>query len=151
MITTLRTTNVYRVLDAIPAITSLVQVFSQKPSDDYIESTVWDDSYLYMSIVNDSTNAWSDSGTQWGSITKQSLISFNIVAWLNKAWSDTDVLSDIIDVINNNIVDEWCQKIAVWDGVGMNRVTEWSITPILYNTKNRPVIVKQYLFTYYAK
>jgi hypothetical protein len=40
MITTLRTTNIYRVLDAIPAITSLVKVFSQKPDDDYIENTI---------------------------------------------------------------------------------------------------------------
>jgi len=151
MITTLRTTNIYRVLDAIPAITSLARVFSQKPSDDYVKNTVWDDSYIYMSIVTDITNAWSDSWTNWGSITKDTIVSFNIVAWLNKAGSDTDVLYDIVDILNDEIADEGCQKIDNWDGVLMNRVTELSTSPIVYNTKNRPVLVKQYLFTYYAK
>lgn len=60
MITSLRTTNIFRVLDAIPAITALVEVFSEKPAEEFAP----DDSYLYLSIINDTTTTATDSGVE---------------------------------------------------------------------------------------
>lgn len=147
MITSLRTTNIFRVLDAIPAITALVEVFSEKPAEEFAP----DDSYLYLSIINDTTTTATDSGVEGWSLIKEAVVSFNIVAWVNSAKTDTDELFDIIDVINEETVDEGCQKITTWDWVKMKKVTELAPSPIAYDTKNRAVIIKQYLFTYYAK
>jgi hypothetical protein len=58
MITTLRTTNIFRVLDAIPAITALAEVFSEKPNEELAP----DDSYMYLSLVTDTTTSGTDSG-----------------------------------------------------------------------------------------
>jgi hypothetical protein len=107
---------------------------------------------MYLSLVTDTTTSGTDSGVSWWSLLKDAVVSFNIVAWLNSPiTTDTDLLFDIIDELNEQIVDEGCQKIADWDGVDVRKVTEASVTPIVYNTKNRAVVVKQYLFTYYAK
>ena len=151
MIKSLRATNIYNILNAIPAITGLVVVRAEKPSDEYVRDTIGDNSYLYLSIINDATSTWTDSWTNWGSLYKDAVVSFNIVAWLNKPSTDTNTLFDIIDVINEEIVNEGCSKISDWDWIKVKRVTELSPTPIWYNTKNRAIIVKQYLFTYYAK
>lgn len=148
MIISLRTTNIFNVLDALPAITAVVEVFSEKPAEEYVRENVWDDSYLYLSIVTDNTTTGTDSK---GALTKEAIVSFNIVAGLNKPNTDTDVLFDIIDILNEEIANEGCTKIPDWDWITVRRVTELSPSPIAYNTKNRAVMVKQYLFTYYAQ
>lgn len=147
MIVSLRTTNIFNVLDTIGPITAVVEVFSGKPAEEYTP----DSSYLYLSKVTDNTTSATDSCISWWSLIKTAIITFNIVAWLNESKNDTDVLYDIVDVINEQIVDEWQNKINTWDGVRMKKVTESSPAPIGYNVKNRAVLVKQYLFTYYAK
>lgn len=146
MITTLRTTNIFRVLDAIPAVTTVVDVYKEKPVEEVVKDGP---SYMYLSKVTDNTTTGTDSGLEGWSLYKEAIMSFNIVA---AEWTvATDELFDIIDVVNEEIVDEWCKKIGIWDGVKMKRVTELSATPIGYNIKNRAIITKQYLFTYYAK
>ena len=147
MIKTLRTTNIFNVLNAIPAITALVEVFSEKPNEEYLGT----DSYLYLSKVTDPVTTASDSGINWWSLIKQTIVTFAIVAWLNTIKTDTDELYDIVDVINQEIVSEWCVKISQWDTIRVKAIDEWSPATIVYNTKNRAVLLKQYLFTYYAK
>lgn len=146
MIVSLRTTNIFNVLDAIVPITTVVEVFSEKPVEEFAPST----SYLYLSLVTDSSTTSTDSGVEGWSLIKEAIVSFNVVAWTSLK-SDTDELMDILDIINEEIVDEWCQKIVNWDWVTMKRVTELAPSPIWFNIKNRAIISKQYLFSYYAK
>ena len=147
MIVSLRTTNIFNVLNTIGPITAIVEVNAGKPA----EKAIPDSSYLYLSKVTDNTTSATDSCLSWWSLIKTAIITFNIVAWLDNVKNDTDILYDIVDVINEQIVDEWQNKINTWDGVRMRKVTEWSPAPIAYNVKNRALLVKQYLFTYYAK
>lgn len=146
MIINLRTTNIYNVLNGLAPITAVVNPWAEKPIEEQTPST----SYLYLSKVTDNATTATDSWTEGGSLIKEALVSFVIVAWIS-AKSDTDEIFDIIDVINEEIVDEWCQKITLWDWIKMKKVTELSASPIWFNIKNRAILTKQYLFTYYAK
>ena len=134
-------------LNGLAPITAVVDLWAEKPIEK--QAPLW--SYLYLSKVTDNTTTATDSWVEWGSLIKEALVSFVIVAGTNSIKSDTDELYDIIDVINEEIVDEWCQKIVNWDWITMRKVTELSASPIGFNVKNRAILTKQYLFTYYAK
>ena len=133
-------------LNGLVPITAVVDLWAEKPVEEQTPST----SYLYLSKVTDNTWTATDSWTEWWALTKEALVSFVIVAGTSIK-SDTDEIFDIIDVINEEIVDEWCQKIVNWDWITMRKVTELSASPIGFNVKNRAILTKQYLFTYYAK
>ena len=133
-------------LNGLAPITAVVDLWAEKPVEEQTPST----SYLYLSKVTDNTWTATDSWIEWWALTKEALVSFVIVAGTSIK-SDTDEIFDIIDVINEEIVDEWCQKIVNWDWITMRKVTELSASPIWFNIKNRAILTKQYLFTYYAK
>ncbi len=143
MIKTLRTENIYNVMNGLPAITWLAELFSRKPDEKF--TPAW--TYVYMSVVSDNTqtnsNVWYLCNT--------ARISFTIVCKKELLAADTEerVLYDVLDAINNAIVNEWCSKIPNrdWD-FKMSSITEDAISPIFTNESNRAYMVKDYLFNY---
>lgn len=148
MIKTIRTKNIYGVISWLTDITDLVNVFNQKPDEKYIDANLPNDSYLYISKVTD--NPWDAS--IWGFLGKVARFQVTIVSkssfW---AWEDAEaVLMDIVDSINNSICNEECQKIEDRGDVSVFSVIEDVQSPIFYTVKNRPYIVKDYLFYYWG-
>ena len=143
MIKTLRTENIYNVINAIPAITGLAEVFSRKP--DVNATPNW--AYVYFGVVSDNTQSYSNKGA----LANTARISFTIVCKKELGATDTEerVLYDIMDTITNAIVNEWCAKIPNWDDeFVMNSIIESTISPIFTNESNRAYIVKDYIFNY---
>ena len=145
MIRTIRAENIYNVIDTLAPVTALAEVFSRKPDES--ATPAW--SYVYMSIISDNTrtnsNIWFIGNT--------ARVSFTIVCKSKLLVADTEerVLYDIMDAITNEIVNEWCSKIPVWDSVFiMNSITEDTISPIFTDQMNRAYMVKTYLFNYMA-
>lgn len=147
MIKTIRTKDVYDVIKTITSITSLVTVFNQKPSEEYINKNIPNWSYIYFSKITDTPTTASFS---WY-MQKIARLQFNIVSKTNFwAWESAEsILMDIIDAINNAIANESCLKITTrW--VQVSSVLEDVQSPIFYWTKDRPYIAKDYLFIYWG-
>jgi len=150
MIKTLTLTDVYNTLNAISDITDVVELYSMKPSWKEIEK-ISDKTYCWISIIsnnkNVSTNTWF--------ITARARISLKIVAPEQTSVLGTenssDLIDNVIDVINNAIVDEWCTKIASFGNVWCMWVVEWEATPILYTPNDRASKSKDYFISYVSK
>lgn len=131
--------DIVDVLDTIVSITTLLPwgIRFEKPQEK-------DQTYMYISLVSDLTNTQSNKG----SIIKTARLSFHIVGW-NQDIIPND-LYNIVDTITNEIVDEWCIKIAL-NNLKLIAIDEWTISPVFTIEKNKPYIIKDYFFTYYSK
>lgn len=126
-------------LDSMPEITSLLPwwIYFNKPKEK-------DSTYMYLSLVDDNIKTKSN---RW-SIIKVARLSFHIVGWTEDVLPNT--LYTIVDVITNEIVTEQCGKIEI-DNLKLVDIEEWPIWPVFTIEKNKPYIVKDYFFTYYAR
>jgi hypothetical protein len=61
MIKTIRTKDIYDTIKSITGISSLVTVLNQKPSEKYVNTTLANTSYLYLSKITDNTSNTSNS------------------------------------------------------------------------------------------
>jgi hypothetical protein len=102
--------------------------------------------YCYLSLISDSVET---ATFQW-SLIKTSRVSFTIVCkqslWLNE--TRESVLFDVIDELNNVFAREVCNKINNLDGLLIQNVYSDILSPIFYNLKNRPYIVKDFIIEY---
>lgn len=144
MIKSIRTSDVYSFISLLPALTGICDVFSQKPVEEQTPTS----SYLYLSIVSDNV----DVSTLQGIGTKLARVQFNIFSKVTYTplEDEESVLMDIIQVLDDSIAKEMCNKLHVAWNVTLQEVLSDSRSPIFYNEKNRPYIVKDYLFRYYA-
>ena len=101
MIVRLRATDIFNTLITLPAITGLVEVFSENPDDVLIPSTA----YIYPSYTNDATVIDSNKG----SLLKQLTVQFNIVASEDPATNASDEIDDVgfIRKLINNKKNWW--------------------------------------------
>jgi len=135
---------VYTILSWISNITDVVDVFNQKPFDDSLPT----DPFLYTRKISDvvgtSSNVW-----YMQKLARIELTIFSkAVLWVGE--DHETILFDIMDVIKEEIVGEWCNKIAEWDGTFIWEISEDTESPILYDQKERPYIKKDFLFTYFG-
>jgi hypothetical protein len=138
----LRAKNIAELLNSVWAITSLSEVYAEKPKSEL------DVTYLYVSIVSDNViKHWS----QWP-IMKQCQFNVNIICkeTLWAAEYSEGVLYDVIDAINDNVVNKNCTHISDIDWVFTFGIYEWSVSSLWY-IEDRPVITKSYFIKYSSK
>lgn len=131
--------DIVTLLDSMTNITDVLPwwVWFEKPTEK-------EETYMFISLTSD--NIDTQSNVWW--LIKTARLSFHIV------WGTQDVLPDtlysIVDTITNEIVTEQCLKIGV-NNLKLVNVDEGTISPIFTIEKNKPYIIKDYFFTYYAK
>lgn len=145
MLNTIRREDIFTVINNQSNITDLAEVFSVKPDAKATPTG----SYVFISIPSDVTRLNSN---KWN-LLKTARVSFHIVCKKTLWATDTEerVLYDIIDQITNTIVNEWSYKIANWNWIFVNSISEDNISPMFSDEENRAYIVKDYLFNYISK
>lgn len=117
-------------------------LFSSKPEEIDSPSTT----YAYLSLVSDSVQV----ATFQGSMLKTARVSFTIVCkdslWVNE--TREQVLFDVVDELNNILAREVCNKINELNGLSIQNIFSDTLSPIFYNLKNRPYIVKDFIIEY---
>jgi len=141
MIKSIRAEDVYDLAVGITAINALGTIFSMKPDDN---ATV-DWSYIFINIVSDNTGNSSNAGY----LTKRARVSFHLVCKKTLWSTDTPerVLGNMIDVLNNNLVNQWCTKINGFWWLLVQSILEDAVSPIFLED-GRYYQVKDYLFSY---
>ena len=83
---------------------------------------------------------------------REARVAFTIVSKLNFLVGETpeSVLIDIVDLLDDEIARVACNKIDFVNNTRVLDVVSSTLSPIFYNEKNRPYIVKDFIFTYVA-
>lgn len=138
MIINLRAENLYNYLKDITAITSLCEIFSQKPDDSGMSN-----SYAYINVISNLPKTY----TQEWFMMKTARISVHIVCKKTLGASDTPerVIWTIIDTITNYLVSNGKMKSIDW--VICHSIIEDVVSPIFF-ADNKHYQVKDYLFSY---
>lgn len=128
-------------LNTVSAITSLVPwwIYFEDPMDiEWITGN-----FIYINIVSDTKR----NATSNGYLTKRARISFHIIGASQTVTPHE--LYNIENAITNAIVDEKCRKIDIpW--ITMVWIEESGYTSPVLEVEQRPYIVKDYLFNYFA-
>lgn len=136
MITTLRTTAIYEVINSIWLG---INFYSAEPTSD-------NQTYWWVSII------WHtpETNTMRGFATKEARISITIVSAHqdNLTTNEENHLDNLFDTITDAIVDEWCSKITNRWSIKALYCLEWSSTPLLYTLWDRAYKIKDFLLWY---
>ena len=104
--------------------------------------------YMRVSMISAPIIENIDSTPWWWTIAKQWRVEMFIIWWSSDT-TDTELL-DIADVIDSEIASSSCNKIYDRDWFKVEKVVQsGAIWPLYDNNFKRPVLKKDYLFTYY--
>lgn len=134
MIKTLRSVDV---LNAIGTIWTLL--YSSEPS--VKAGTYWWISILSQrTLVN--TNKWFQ--------VKEARVSITIVSEHqdNLTTNEEDNIDNIVDIITEKLVDEWCSKISSYGTINALYCNEGDCTTMLYTTWDRAYKIKDFIIWY---
>ena len=135
----LKSFDVYTVLNWITWLSSLITLYSSEPTEK-------DGNYWFVSIV--STNTATNSNKWFRS--KEARVSVVIISDTQEQLStnEEDNIDVIVDLIIENIVDEWCSKIRLRNDKTALYCLESDCTPLLYNEHNRAYKIKDFIIWY---
>lgn len=139
MIKTLKSVDIYTIVSALPWLSALVTMYSAQP-------TVSNDCYGWTSIIDQ----WVLTNSNRGNQVKEARVSITIVcpSQDNIATNEEDYIDQILDIITQWIVDEWCSKITNWWPIKWLYCTESTPTPLLFTAWNRAYKIKDFIIWY---
>ena len=135
MIISTQLDNIVAKLDTIWAITTLLPggIFVGQPE----KPKNWN--YLVLSLVSEN----------WSFINKNARIEFRLIGWTEDTSAMT--LFDIMNTITNQIAIDTCNQIFNFNNFYVWKVNEWTMVWPNIDVNNRPVIIKDFIFTFIAR
>lgn len=104
-----------------------------------------DENYILISLVSDTR----DYNFQAGGKSMTWRIEFRFIWWSSQ--TEPAPLLDMVDVVDQQILSNPCPPIFNYNGFVVFQVTEGTaFWPVITTELDRPVMIKDYLFSYFA-
>ena len=135
MIISTQLDNIVAKLDTIWAITTLLPggIFVGQPEKPK------NSNYLVLSLISEN----------WSFINKNARIEFRLIGGSEDTSAMT--LFDTMNTITNQIAIDTCNQIFNFNNFVVWKVNEWTMVWPNIDVNNRPVIIKDFIFTFIAR